>query len=143
MGEAFCDGRIDVLIQMMGIPSAFYDMLTANCGARFLTIPDEVMDRIRRDHPSFSKAVIPGGLYPNNPDPVVTFSAKVVLVAAARIDDTAMERFARYVLGDVEALRKTHPVLDGVTSEAMPHDGIAIPLHPGVRRFYVQRGWLQ
>ena len=63
-----------------------------------------------------------------------------MLVAAARIDDTAMERFARYVLGDVEALRKTHPVLDGVTSEAMPHDGIAIPLHPGVRRFLCPTG---
>ena len=143
MGEAFCEGRVDVLIQMMGIPSAFYDMLTVNCGARFLPIPDEVMDRIRRDHPSFSKAVIPGGLYPHNPDPVVTFSTKVVLVVAARIHDITMERFVRRVFGDVEALRETHPVLDGITGEAIPHDGIAIPLHPGARGFYVERGWLK
>ncbi|RLB81882.1 MAG: C4-dicarboxylate ABC transporter substrate-binding protein [Deltaproteobacteria bacterium] len=70
MGEAFCNGEIDILIQAMGIPATFYDMIMKKCNGKFLDIPAGVIHKIQQDNPLFEKTRIPGGLYPNNPQDV-------------------------------------------------------------------------
>ena len=40
-------------------------------------------------------------------------------------------------------LRGLDPVLRDLDPEAMTHEGLTAPLHPGAARYYRERGWIQ
>jgi len=127
MGQAFCAGQVDVLVQAMGIPAAFYDHLSRDCAARFLDIPAEVMAKIRKTYPFLEDGVIPGGLYPHNPQDVRTFSFDAVLLASDRLSEETVYRVSHILFDDLDAFRATHPALAAIEA---PRLGSGEPLVP-------------
>ena len=67
-GPALCDGKIDGFFYGVGHPSANIQDPTTSCGAKLVSVTGPAVDKLIADKPYYAKAVIPGGLYPNNPD---------------------------------------------------------------------------
>ena len=135
MGEAFCAGKIDVLIESMGIPSKFYDFITSQCGARFLPLPEKVIAGFKKLSAAFYSTEIKGGLYPQNPDSVSTVGMKVVLVTTNKISNESIAVVARALLSEKSHFRHWHPSLTNSTPVFMT-DTQGVPMHDGALSYY-------
>ena len=80
-GPALCDGKIDGFFYGVGHPSANIQDPTTSCGARLLSITGPAVDQLVATRPYYARVTIPGGLYPNNPDPAQTYGVLATVVS--------------------------------------------------------------
>lgn len=142
MGRAFCNGEIDILIESLGIPAAFYDRMTQECGGKFLDLPDRLIAGFKKIGPFFYDDRIGGDLYPHNPGDVRTVGIKIVLVTVARVAPKSIEIVADSIFRDLDRFRSLHSALSRSTPENMLREGIHVPMHEGAARYYEKQGLL-
>jgi TRAP transporter TAXI family solute receptor len=73
-GTALCDNKIDGFFYGVGHPSAAIQDPTTACGAKLIPLTGPAVDALVKEHPYYAKAVIPGGMYANNPNPTQTYA---------------------------------------------------------------------
>ncbi len=140
MGDAFCRGEVDVLVEALGHPAPFYERMIGDCGGRFVHLPEAVIKRLLKAHPSYSRLAIPGGLYPDTPESIKTFGFRAVLATGKRIAPQAIRTLARALFGDVRRLRRAAAALSRARPDAMLSRGITVPIHRGARAYYEAEG---
>ena len=140
-GSALCDGKIDGFIYGVGHPSANIQDPTTTCGARLVPLTGPAVEKLVAERPYYAKAEIPGGLYPNNPDPTETYGVLATLVASAQTPADTVYQVVKAVFDNFEELKRLHPALANLKPENMIKDGLSAPLHEGAVRYYTERGW--
>jgi TRAP transporter TAXI family solute receptor len=138
--KAFCEGRVDVLIEALGMPSAFYDRLTQKCNGMFVPLSDSLIAGIRKRAPFFFVDTIPGGVYPHNPAGVRTVGIKVVLITTSRVHPYSIRVVAQSMFDDLAKLRARSRALSQATTQSMLLEGINIPFHEGALDYYRSKG---
>ena len=83
--EAMCDNDIDAIVYTVGHPSSAILQATTACDAIMVPVTGSRIDKLIRDHPYYAKAIIPGGMYLQNPDDIPTFGVKATLVTSTRM----------------------------------------------------------
>lgn len=141
-GPALCDGRIDGFIFTVGHPSANIQDPTTTCGAQLVPLEGPAVDQLVADNPFFAKATIPGGLYPNNPNPTNTYGVVATLVTTASAPEETVYQLVRAVFENFDEFKRLHPALANLTPEAMISNGLSAPLHEGAARYYREKGWI-
>lgn len=139
MGEAFCAGKIDVIVESLGNTSPFYKKMIEECNGVIVTFPSQMIDKMLADNPLMSRLSIPAGLYAGYPQAVPTFGYRALLVTNAKVSDEAVRRFVESVMHGLPDLKKVDPALDELDPDKMLSDGIVIPLHPGVIKYLDNR----
>jgi TRAP transporter TAXI family solute receptor len=142
-GPALCDGKIDGFFYGVGHPSANIQDPTTSCGAKLVSITGAAVDRLVADKPYYAKATIPGGLYPNNPDPTQTYGVLATMVASAKTPADTVYQVVKGVFDNFEEFKKLHPALGHLKPENMVKDGLSAPLHEGAARYYKEKGWIK
>jgi TRAP transporter TAXI family solute receptor len=143
--RAFCDRRVDVVVEAVAHPSALFQKLRA-CGGEFVEIPPAVITRLVADNPRLSPMTIPAGTYAAQDADVSTLGMRNVLVTSASVDEEAVYRLATTVRQRFKQLRAEQPMLGSmVPPESTPAASLPAPMHPGaVRALGVTRtGWAQ
>src|SRR5512134_1822221 len=141
-GPALCDGKIDGFFYGVGHPSANIQDPTTTCGAKLLSVTGPVVDKLVADKPYYAKAVIPGGLYPNNPDATTTYGVLATVVASTKAPADTVYQVVKAVFDNFEEFKKLHPALANLKPENMVKDGLSAPLHDGAAKYYKEKGWL-
>lgn len=142
-GPALCDGKIDGFFYGVGHPSANIQDPTTSCGARLVSVTGPAVDKLIADKPYYAKAVIPGGLYPNNPDPTTTYGVLATVVASTKAPADTVYQVVKAVFDNFEEFKKLHPALAHLTPQNMVKDGLSAPLHEGAARYYKEKGWIK
>ncbi len=142
-GPALCDGKIDGFFYGVGHPSANIQDPTTSCGAKLVSITGPAVDKLVKDKPYYAKAVIPGGLYPNNPDPTNTYGVLATVVASTKAPADTVYQVVKAVFDNFEEFKKLHPALAHLKPENMVKDGLSAPLHEGAARYYKEKGWIK
>lgn len=142
-GPALCDGKIDAFFYGVGHPSANIQDPTTTCGARLASITGPAVDKLVAERPYYAKVTIPGGLYPNNPDPAQTYGVLATVVASSKAPPEVVYQVVRAVFDNFDEFRKLHPALANLSPERMVKDGLSAPLHEGAARFYREKGWIK
>lgn len=140
MGKAFCEGRVDVIVEALGNPSAFYQRMIEKCDGRMLSFTPDLVARIARDYPLVRPMVVPGGLYAGHAAPTLTVGYRAVLVTNAQVSDPAVQRFVRNVLDHLPELRNLDPVLANLDQAQLLDTSGPVPLHDAVRQALAQAG---
>jgi TRAP transporter TAXI family solute receptor len=83
---------------------------------------------------------VPGGVYPGNPDAVVTFGVKATVVTSEDIDVETIYQVVKAVFDNIGDLRKMHPAFGTLDPNNMVKDGISAPLHDGAMKYYREKG---
>jgi TRAP transporter TAXI family solute receptor len=83
-GSALCDGKIDGFFYGVGHPSANIQDPTTICGAKLISLTGPAVDKLIKERPYYAVATIPGGMYPNNPNPTTTFGVQATVVRRRR-----------------------------------------------------------
>ncbi|ETD73102.1 C4-dicarboxylate ABC transporter substrate-binding protein [Pelistega indica] len=142
-GTALCDGKIDGFIFGVGHPSANIQDPTTTCGAKLMPLTGDVVDKLIAKYPYYAKAVIPGGLYQNNPDDTPTYGVLAAVVASTKTPDDVVYQIVKSVFENFEDFKKLHPALAHLTKEGMIKNGLSAPLHPGAEKYYKEVGLLK
>ncbi len=142
-GPALCDGKIDGFFYGVGHPSANIQDPTTSCGAKLVSVTGPAIDKLIADKPYYAKATIPGGLYPNNPDPTTTYGVLATVVASTKAPADSVYQVVKAVFDNFDEFKKLHPALANLKPESMIKDGLSAPLHEGAVRYYKEKGWMK
>jgi len=142
-GPALCDGKIDGFFYGVGHPSANIQDPTTTCGAKLVPITGPAVDKLVAERPYYAKATIPGGLYPANPDPAVTYGVLATVVTSAKAPADTVYTMVKAVFDNFDEFKKLHPALANLKPEDMVKDGLSAPLHEGAMRYYKEKGWIK
>ena len=142
-GPALCDGKIDGFIYGVGHPSANIQDPTTACGAKLVSLTGPAVDKLVADKPYYAKATIPGGLYPNNPDPTQTYGVLATVVTSTKAPAESVYQVVKAVFDNFDEFKKLHPALANLKPENMVKDGLSAPLHEGAARYYKEKGWIK
>lgn len=134
--KPFCDQKVDILIESIGLPAPLYDNLAANCDAKFIDIPEKLAAGFRKAGPFFFDYKIPASINPNNDTDVKTVGIKVVLLSLTTISPETVATVAESIFGEKGKFQKSHPALSLSTPDSMVNEGIHVPLHDGAIKYY-------
>src|SRR4051812_9343178 len=142
-GPALCDGKIDGFFYGVGHPSANIQDPTTSCAAKLVSLTGPAVDKLVGEKAYYAKATIPGGLYPNNPEPTQTYGVLATLVASAKTPPDMVYQVVKAVFDNFDEFKKLHPALANLQPEQMVKDGLSAPLHEGAARYYKEKGWIK
>jgi hypothetical protein len=84
--------------------------------------------------------VIPGGMYPGNPDGIPTIGTQAVLVTSSNQPDELCYAVVKAVFENFADFRRLHPALSTLEIKDMVPSGSVIPIHPGALNYYREAG---
>lgn len=137
---ALCHDRVQAMVYTVGHPNASVAQAAGLCNALIVEVSGPDIDKLVEENPYYAYTEVPGGVYPGNPDPVVTFGVKATVVTSADVDAETIYQMVSAVFNDLEAFRKMHPAFGNLDPRAMVTDGNSAPLHDGAMRYYREKG---
>jgi len=138
--EALCSDKVDAIIFEAGHPNGLTQEATTGCPARLVRIVGPPIDRLLATHPYYIASVIPGGMYPGNPDDVPTFGTQAVLVTSSTQPDDLAYGVVKAVFQNFADFRRLHPALSKLDVRDMVPSEAVVPIHPGALRYYREAG---
>ncbi|MET0310454.1 MAG: TAXI family TRAP transporter solute-binding subunit [Burkholderiaceae bacterium] len=142
-GPALCDGKIDGFYYAVGHPSANIQDPTTSCGAKLVSLSGAAVDKLVAEKPYYAKVSLPGGLYPNNPQPTTTYGVLATVVVSAKTPPETVYQVTKAVFDNFDEFKKLHPALANLNPANMVKDGLSAPLHEGAARYYTEKGWVK
>ena len=142
-GSALCDGKIDGFFYGVGHPSANIQDPTTICGAKLIPLTGPAVDKLVTEKPYYAYAVIPGGMYPNNPNPTNTYGVQATVVSSSKVPVDTVYAFTKAVFDNFDEFKKLHPALANLKPEDMLKNGLSAPLHEGAVKYYKEKGWIK
>ena len=142
-GPALCDGKIDGFFYAVGHPSANIQDPTTICGAKLVSLTGPAVDKLVKEKPYYAMATIPGGMYPNNPNPTTTYGVQATIVSSAKVPADVVYVVVKTVFDNLDEFKKLHPALANLKPEDMMKNGLSAPLHEGAARYYKEKGWIK
>ncbi|MBM3555463.1 MAG: TAXI family TRAP transporter solute-binding subunit [Alphaproteobacteria bacterium] len=134
--DMLAEGEIDALFVLGAAPVPLVDGLTDRVGIGLVPVEGRSIERLRRQHPFLSPAVIPEGTY-EGLGAVPTIGVASVWVVSARADAELVYQITRSLWHPVN--RKIMSARPGPTSLVRLENALAtviLPLHPGAQRYY-------
>jgi TRAP transporter TAXI family solute receptor len=142
-GPALCDGKIDGFFYAVGHPSANIQDPTTICGAKLIPLTGPAVDKLVKDKPYYATATIPGGMYPNNPQPTLTYGVQATVISSAKVPADVVYTVVKTVFENLDEFKKLHPAFAHLKPEDMIKNGLSAPLHEGAARYYREKGWIK
>lgn len=137
---ALCHDRVQAMVYTVGHPNVSVAQAAGLCDAVIVEVSGADIDKLVDDNPYYAYTEVPGGVYPGNPDPVVTFGVKATVVASEDVSNDAVYRVAAAVFDNMDRFRKMHPAFGNLDPKDMVRDGLSAPLHEGAMRYYREKG---
>lgn len=138
--EALCNRRTDAIVFVSANPSGPMQDATTLCSTSLVPIREEFVRAMAEAHPFYVEAVIPGGTYAHNPDPIPTIGVRATLVASVDAPDELVYAITKAVLDHLEDFRTLHLAFQDTTLEEITRHCVFAPLHAGTRQYLIERG---
>ena len=138
--QALADNNVDAIAFIVGHPNGSIQEATTTVDANLIPVSGPEVDALVDKNPYFSKAVIPGGMYPGNPDDVETFGVRATFVSSTDVPDEVVYQVVKAVFENFEDFKKLHPAFAQLEKEELITAALSAPLHPGAERYYKEAG---
>ncbi len=137
---ALCHDRVQAMVYTVGHPNASVAQAAGLCDARIVEVSGPDIDKLVAENPYYAYTEVPGGIYPGNPEPVVTFGVKATVVTSAKLDRATVYAVVKAVFDNLKNMKKMHPAFGSLQPEDMISDGLSAPLHEGASRYFSEKG---
>ena len=134
--KAFCDGKIDAFIEVMGLPSTALDRLVSDCGGVLLPMPSNTRHAFRNLGPFYKNAKVRKGEVRGHPSRIKTVRISAVLATSARTHSDTVYHLTSAIMNDFAKFKEFHPTLKSVSTSDMYAVGSVVPYHPGALKYY-------
>lgn len=142
-GPALCAGKIDGFLYAVGHPSDNIREPTTSCGAQLVPLKGVFVDKLVAVTPYYVFATIPGGLYPNNPQPTESYGVVATVMTSSKVPADVIYQIVKAVFDHFDEFKALHPALGGLSPSTMVKDGLTAPIHDGALRYYKAKGWVK
>ena len=114
------------------VPASFMLDLGTSRKLRMLSVPDDIIEKIRQVNPGFQRHVIPKATYAQYgvEEDVVTFQAATILIVHARTPADVVYKITKAVVEGREDFARVTAAMKGVTAKDMAQS-FGMPYHPG------------
>ncbi|WP_458525472.1 TAXI family TRAP transporter solute-binding subunit [Onishia taeanensis] len=137
-----CHGNIQAMVYTVGHPDRSVGNAIRLCDARLIDVEGDVIEALLAEHPYYSRARIPAGLYGPDQAAVDTFGVRATLIASSATDPDLVYDTVKAVFENLPRFQDHHPAFDELSPSIMIHEGLSAPLHEGAERYYRERGWI-
>ncbi|MEN8195533.1 MAG: TAXI family TRAP transporter solute-binding subunit [Pseudomonadota bacterium] len=136
-------GELDAFFIVAGYPANAVSELAGTAGAELIPIEGPEIDVLIKKYGFLTRIAIPEGTYKGIGE-VNTISVGAQWIVSERLDDELVYKITKALWNSNsrQLLLNGHPQGREITLESAL-DGIAIPLHPGAQRFYVEAGLIK
>lgn len=132
------DGSVDAAFVTAGFPTAAIQDIAAQHRVVLLTLSDEVVEKLTKKYPFYTRINIPAGTYPNQVKDVTAVAVRAMLVATDKMDSDLAYNITKAIFTNLERLQSAHAVGKQI-SKASATEGLSIPLHPGAEKFFKEK----
>lgn len=133
------DGHIDAFAGLTSVPQASFLDLEFSPGIKMLPVDDDILDKILKENPGYIRMTVTKDDYKSLDAPINTLGAVTVLVANKDLPDDVVYNITKTLWENHAELVKVKKVWNSVKLENALL-GAAIPIHPGAKRFYDEKG---
>ncbi|MCP5264837.1 MAG: TAXI family TRAP transporter solute-binding subunit [Burkholderiaceae bacterium] len=134
------DGHIDAFSALTSFPQASMLDLEFNPGVRFLGVDKPILDGIMKENPGFIRVTLDKSQYKSLGDAKVeTLGAVTIMVINKDVPDDVAYQITKALWDNHAELVKVKKVWDSVKLQNALL-GAAVPVHPGAKRFYDEKG---
>lgn len=140
--QGLCDDKFDATFWVAGLANGAAQEATTTCDVTILPLDDAISKEIMAEYPSYSAAVIPGGMYKGNDSDIPTFGPKGTLVSSTDMSDDVVYQLVKAVFENFDSFKKLHPAFSSLTPDEMVNTSLVAPLHDGAAKYYKEQGWL-
>lgn len=143
--EALKDGRADAIVTYaIGPGSAFMD-LALRRDVTFLSVAEDKIEAMMKKYPYYKKFTMKAGFYPKQPEIRVS-AITSVLFTYGKVEEQLVYDFVKTLLENSSELAEIHPAAGAFNLERQKEllaGKVIPPLHPGVVRYYKEKGLLK
>ena len=123
------------------VPASFMLDLGTSLKLRMLSLPEDVIEKLRKINPGFIRHVIPKATYAQYgvEEDVVTIQAPTILIAHAKTPPDVVYKITKAVVEGREDFARVTAAMKGVTPQDMAQShGMAV--HPGAEKYFKEAG---
>jgi TRAP transporter TAXI family solute receptor len=123
------------------VPASFMLDLGTSLKLRMLSLPDDVIEKLRKINPGFVRHVIPKATYAQYgiEEDVVTIQAPTILIAHAKTPAEVVYKITKAVVEGRDDFARVTAAMKGVTAKDMAQSfGMAV--HPGAEKYFKEAG---
>ena len=140
--EALCDNKIDAFAFTVGHPNGSIREASSLCHTTIIPVTGEKVARLLNRSPYYSVQQIPANLYRGTSQPVETIGLTATLVTSSEQPAEVVYQVTRLIIENLRAFKKLHPVFSTLNKQNMVTGGLAVPLHEGAKRYFIEAGLL-
>lgn len=145
--QALCSGEIDAMIYVSGNPNGVLQEATQynspDCNVKILSIDRATIVKLIKINPFYVRAIIPGGMYNNNPNDIETFGIKATLVTSKNAKSDVVYNVTKALFKNFDNFKTLHPVFTSLKRSESIKDGNSAPIHSGAIRYYKEAGLIK
>src|SRR5271165_845685 len=137
------DGTLEGFFLIGGVPIPAVRAVAATTPIRLIPIPDDVVSRMQEKYGSYDRSVIPADTYPGVSVATPTIGFYALWVVSADASDDLIYSITKALWNEAtQRLLDAHDPIGKRVRLEDALDGLAVPLHPGAKRFYREAGLL-
>ncbi|HHW92684.1 MAG TPA: TAXI family TRAP transporter solute-binding subunit, partial [Firmicutes bacterium] len=129
------DGHIDAAFITAGFPTSAITEITLTSDVKLIPVAEDKINAIRDKYPYYTGVVIPAGTYSNQDEDINTVAVMAMLVVPDDLDEELAYKMTKALFENLDELKAAHD-RGGDLSLETALDGMSLPLHPGVEKYY-------
>ncbi len=140
--QRLADNQIDAAFVTAGYPTSSILQLAITTPIKIIPISGKLRAKILKNYKYYAKDTVPAGTYKGINKPVPTISAIAQWVVDSKLPANKVYEMTKALWQHRDILAKVHAKGKLITLDTAL-DGVAIPLHPGAKRFYKEKGLIK
>jgi hypothetical protein len=141
--QALCDNKVDAIVFAVGHPNGSIQEATSSCEAHLVPVTGAEVDKLVGENPYYSKATIPGGMYPGTDADTETFGVRATFVSSTNTDEETIYQIVKAVFDNFDRFKGLHPAFAILDEKEMTSAGLSAPLHDGAVRYFKEKGLIE
>ncbi|MGI6142804.1 MAG: TAXI family TRAP transporter solute-binding subunit [bacterium] len=129
------DGHIDAAFITAGFPTSAITEITLTSDVKLVPVAEDKIEAIKAKYPYYTGVVIPAGTYSNQDEDINTVAVMAMLVVPDDLDEELAYKMTKALFENLDDLKAAHD-RGGDLSLETALDGMSLPLHPGVEKYY-------
>jgi len=137
--EALKSGTIHAGCVVAGVPTSAIKDIASVKEVTIVNVPDEIYSQLSSKYSFYVPVSIPAGTYTGVDEDTVTIAVQAMLATRADIPEDLVYEITKAIFEHTDVIITAHERGKDITLDTAL-DGMSIPLHPGARRYFEERG---
>lgn len=126
------------------VPASYVLDLGSARKLRMISLPDDVIQKLRQINAGFVRHVVPKGTYSayGIDEEVVTIQSPTILIASSKAPAEAIYKVTKAIIEGRDAFGNVAASMKGIAAKEMAQN-FGMPYHPGAEKYYREAGLLK